>query len=251
MRRLVCSLVLALCVLVVSALPAHAQATRTWVSGVGDDANPCSRTAPCHTFAGAISKTAANGEINVLDPGSFGAVTITKSITISSQFEAGILASGTNGIMISLPADSDRVVLEGLDLEGFGTGLNGVTVIGKGKVTIRRTNIHNFTLAGVNMAGAANARVYLENVFISANGTGISVNGASGVANKAFIFNSFIDDNNNYGLQVTGPSVALLSGTAMSGGPVGIDTPAGGQVISYRNNILRSPGLPTVTFDPQ
>ena len=64
---------------------AHAQATRTWVSGVGDDANPCSRTAPCKTFAGAISKTAAGGEINVLDPGGFGAVTITKSITISSR----------------------------------------------------------------------------------------------------------------------------------------------------------------------
>jgi hypothetical protein len=62
--------------------PAYAQASRTWVSGVGDDANPCSRTAPCKTFAGAISKTAVNGEINCLDPGGFGAVTITKSITI-------------------------------------------------------------------------------------------------------------------------------------------------------------------------
>src|ERR1043166_9558589 len=83
-------------------LTAHAQATRTWVSGVGDDANPCSRTAPCKTFAGAISKTAAGGEINVLDPGGFGAVTITKSITISSVgFEAGVLVSGTNGIVIS------------------------------------------------------------------------------------------------------------------------------------------------------
>src|SRR5437667_1735900 len=81
---------------------AHAQATRTWVSGVGDDANPCSRTAPCKTFAGAISKTAPGGEINVLDPGGFGAVTITKSITISSEgFEAGVLVSGTNGIIIS------------------------------------------------------------------------------------------------------------------------------------------------------
>jgi hypothetical protein len=64
-------------------VPANAQATRTWVSGVGDDANPCSRTAPCKTFAGAISKTAAGGEINVLDPGGFGAVTITKSIQSS------------------------------------------------------------------------------------------------------------------------------------------------------------------------
>ena len=71
--------------------PAAAQATRTWVSGTGDDANPCSRTAPCKTFAGAISKTAAGGEISVLDPGGFGAVTITKSISIVSEGqEAGV-----------------------------------------------------------------------------------------------------------------------------------------------------------------
>jgi hypothetical protein len=61
---------------------ANAQATRTWVSGVGDDANPCSRTAPCKTFAGAISKTAPGGEIDALDPGGFGALTITNAITI-------------------------------------------------------------------------------------------------------------------------------------------------------------------------
>src|SRR3989454_5432210 len=106
---------------------AHAQASRTWVSGVGDDANPCSRTAPCKTFAGAISKTAANGEINVLDPGGFGAVTITKSISIrSDHIEAGVLVSGTNGIIVNVPAATDRVLLEGLDIEGLGTGLNGV-----------------------------------------------------------------------------------------------------------------------------
>src|ERR1019366_1861693 len=80
---------------------ARAQATRTWVSGVGDDANPCSRTAPCKTFQGAISKTAAAGEINCLDPGGFGAVTITKSITIDCGFTGGILVSGTNGITIN------------------------------------------------------------------------------------------------------------------------------------------------------
>src|SRR5215467_10548820 len=85
--------------------PAHAQASRTWVSGVGDDANPCSRTAPCKTFAGAISKTATGGEINCLDPAGYGAVTITKSITIDCEDTQGsILASGTNAINVSLGA---------------------------------------------------------------------------------------------------------------------------------------------------
>src|SRR6201986_952393 len=77
--------------------PAYAQATRTWVSGVGDDVNPCSRTAPCKTFAGAISKTAAGGEIDSLDPGGFGTVTITKSITIDGGAGqvGSLLGSGT------------------------------------------------------------------------------------------------------------------------------------------------------------
>src|SRR5688572_12301684 len=97
-----------------SAPAANAQATRTWVSGVGDDVNPCSRTAPCKTFAGAISKTAAGGEISALDPGGFGAVTITKSITINGDGTlAGILASLVNGVTINA-ATTDRVVLRNL-----------------------------------------------------------------------------------------------------------------------------------------
>ena|ERR1700691_1030384 len=108
--------------------PAQAQATRTWVSGIGDDANPCSRTAPCKTFAGAISKTAAPGEINCLDPGGFGAVTITKSIAIICQVgTAGVLVSGTNGITISA-ATTDIVYLSGLDFEGLNTSPSGIQI---------------------------------------------------------------------------------------------------------------------------
>src|SRR6185437_14887450 len=103
------------------AAPASAQATRTWVSGVGDDANPCSRTAPCKTFAGAISKTAAAGEIECLDPGGFGQVTITKSITINCAYETGrggVLASSGSGIVINA-ATTDRIQLIALDIDGL------------------------------------------------------------------------------------------------------------------------------------
>jgi hypothetical protein len=116
--------------------PASAQATRTWVSGVGDDVNPCSRTAPCKTFAGAISKTATFGEINCLDPGGYGAVTITKSITIDCVYTHGsILASGTNGIVINFdsfaPTDTQKTVrLRGLSINGANTGLNGIRILG-------------------------------------------------------------------------------------------------------------------------
>src|SRR5260370_13148444 len=103
------------CGFLASAAVSFSQATRTWVSGVGDDANPGSRTAPCKTFAGAIAKTAPGGEINVLDPGGFGALTITKSITIIGQsVESGVLVSGTNGIVVNAGAN-DVVTLEGLD----------------------------------------------------------------------------------------------------------------------------------------
>src|SRR6202051_3340845 len=108
-------------------MPANAQATRTWVSGVGDDANPCSRTAPCKTFAGAISKTAVGGEIDALDPGGFGAVTITKGMTIDGGGGqvASVLVNGTNGIVIAAPS-TDLVTLRNLRINGIGGGLGGI-----------------------------------------------------------------------------------------------------------------------------
>jgi hypothetical protein len=105
MRKTIAALLVALAGSLLALSPAYAQATRTWVSGVGDDANPCSRTAPCKTFAGVISKTAANVEINVLDPGGYGAVTITKAISIIADGDlAGVLVSGTNGIIVNAGA---------------------------------------------------------------------------------------------------------------------------------------------------
>src|SRR5437764_13873948 len=110
---------------------AQAQASRTWVSGVGDDANPCSRTAPCKTWAGAISKTAACGEIDALDPGGFGAVTITKSITLDGTGTmASILAAGTNGINVndsnSGSPNTHTVTIRGISINGACTGLVGI-----------------------------------------------------------------------------------------------------------------------------
>ena len=135
----------------------QAQATRTWVSGVGDDVNPCSRTAPCKTFAGAISKTAVGGEINCLDPGGFGTVTITKSITIDC-FGIGsgsILASGTNGVNINDSATGTPntivVNLRGLNINGAGTtlGINGINYVSGAVVTVVDCYIINFSTAGI------------------------------------------------------------------------------------------------------
>src|SRR5215475_10276972 len=152
--------------------PAHAQATRTWVSGVGDDANPCSRTAPCKTFAGAISKTAPGGEINCLDPAGFGALTITKAINIDcrSVSNGGVLVTGTPGITVAA-GPADKVTLDGLDIFSTGTGTNGVNFISGLTLIIRNSRIMNFTNAGVNVASnTAGARAVIQNSLIAFNG---------------------------------------------------------------------------------
>src|SRR4051794_3132735 len=157
---------------------AFGQATRTWVSGVGDDANPCSRTAPCKTFAGAISKTAAGGEINCLDPGGFGGVTITKALQIKCRYtEGGVLVAGTNAIVINAPATS-KVTIEGLDINGLnGTaspGLNGIRILSAKHVHIRYNEIHGFNGSGIDVnPTSTEMRVMATNNHIHDNNVGV------------------------------------------------------------------------------
>src|SRR5580704_5822710 len=155
--------------------PAHAQATRTWVSGVGDDANPCSRTAPCKTWAGAISKTAPGGEINALDPGGFGAVTITKAITLDGGGGqvASVLVSGTNGIVVQAqPADT--VILRNLSINGIASGMNGGTngirfLSGKA-LHIEHCTISRFLNNGIDVALASGGSVFVLDTISQTNG---------------------------------------------------------------------------------
>jgi hypothetical protein len=144
-----------------------AQATRTFISGVGDDANPCSRTNPCKTFAGAISKTTAGGEINVLDPGGFGAVTITKAITIDATgVEAGVLSGSGNGIRVAAGA-TDRVFLRGLDFFGFGTGVDGIEFSSGLMLTVENCRISGFAHRGISIeSSTANAQAYISNTVV-------------------------------------------------------------------------------------
>lgn len=153
---------------------AFGQATRTWVSGVGDDANPCSRTAPCKTLAGAISKTAAGGEINAIDPGGFGAVTINKSLTIDlSSTEGGVLAGG-NGIVVNAGA-TDVIVLRGLDIFGVSPPTNGIRFIAGGTLHVQNCTIKRFNAAnsnGISFAPSGASELFVSDTFISENGNG-------------------------------------------------------------------------------
>jgi hypothetical protein len=221
--------------LLLAAAPASAQATRTWVSGVGDDANPCSRTAPCKTFAGAISKTATAGEINVLDPGGFGAVTITKSITIRSDHtEAGVLVSGTNGIVVSAAA-SDTVILQGLDIEGLGTGLDGVHIIGGGATYVIDCDIHHFSQNGVSIAtSTSGSRVFIRDSRILGNNGGLNVQGAGGVANVGIVSHSVVDRNSSFAVQANGAGNLISVGeSVLSGSPIAINLLNGASAVSF------------------
>jgi hypothetical protein len=134
-------------------------AMRTWVSGTGDDGNDCTLTAPCLTFAGAISKTAAGGEIDCLDPGGFGVVTITKAITFDCGGGEGgqvgsILVAGTPGITINA-ATTDHVILRNLDINGIvqsgSPGTHGINVLQAASVTLENVDIMSFNNACINL----------------------------------------------------------------------------------------------------
>lgn len=201
-------------VLLLLGAPAQAQATRTWVSGVGDDANPCSRTAPYKTFAGAISKTAAGGEISVLDPGGFGTVTITKSISITNDGagEAGILASGTNGITVSA-GSLDVVRIHGLVIDG-GKDLNslaGIRFNTGGELHVENCLIKNFQAAGagfgIQFTPNTPANLYVSDTVIVHNvngqGGGVFIKPTSNGGIKA-VLNRVQSYDNLFGLKVDG-----------------------------------------------
>lgn len=165
------------------AQPAYAQATRTWVSGVGDDVNPCSRTAPCKTFAGAISKTATGGEINCLDPAGYGTLTITKSITIdcTGTFGSTLNSGGINGFVLNDSATASpgtiEVVLRGLQINGAGTtkGLNGVRFVSGKSLLMENVFINNQSGRAVSIQPTTAVRVVIHNTVMTNTSGGVLV----------------------------------------------------------------------------
>jgi hypothetical protein len=198
---------------------AQAQATRTWVSGVGDDVNPCSRTAPCKTWAGAISKTFINGEIDALDEGGFGTLTITKSITIEGTFGGGFgstLASGTVGFTVNAVANANdplrTVRLRNLSITGVGasgavgtrTGTNGVRILSALNVFIENTLITDFSNRGITDERTSGGGLFVTDTIVrNCGASGIVVIG-SGVATKAVLDNVHADLNGSSGIVVSG-----------------------------------------------
>ncbi len=245
---------------------AVAQATRTWVSGVGDDANPCSRTAPCKTFAGAISKTAAGGEIDALDPAGYGGVTITKGITIDGGGGqvASVLVSGTNGINVQAGPTS-VVTLRNLRINGIqGTasgGLNGIRYISGAALHVENCYIFGFTGDGINVATSSAAALFVTDTFLTNNGNGIQI--APTAPNiRSALLRVRAQDNSGFGFYVH-PAGGVGAGTViedsaavMNGTGIGVTgatlylgnsvvirnnfgvSITGGSVLSYKTNMI-------------
>jgi len=210
------------------AAPAQAAATRTWVSGTGDDINPCSFTLPCQTFNGAIAKTDPGGEISVMGSGGYGTVLITKAITINGEGNlAGILASGGTAITVAAGA-GDRVILRNLHLNGAGVGNTGINIISAGGVTIDNCFIYGFKGGfvggvGVNVAAGANVQVDVRN---------------TNITNSSFGFLA----------QTTGGFVsASLENVRMNDLPgVGVGAQSSGVFISVRNAFIKNAGFAAI-----
>ena len=242
-------LVAAASILVLASASANAQAPRTWVSGVGDDANPCSRSAPCKTFQGAISRTVTDGEISVLDPGGYGTVTITKSITINGTNGAGygsILASLATGVNIAItdPTDVRRTVrLIALDINGTGNGINGVRIFGSNlagtSVVVENSRIDGFTGRGISDERANGGKLVVSDTTVRhTQDSGIRI--AAGGVNRidATLTNVRVHNSAAAGLTVNGGAKATVGNSVFSGSTFGLDIEQAGTEANVDNSTV-------------
>ena len=240
--------------------PAQAQASRTWVSGVGDDVNPCSRTAPCKTFAGAMSKTAVGGEIDALDPAGFGSVTIPKSMTIDGGggIVASVLNSLTPGVTVN-PGSGGVVVLRNLSINGVGSGTIGVRALSGNALHLEHMVISGQTGLGVDFepsAASGSPQLVMNDVIVRNTAGGVLVKPGGGLAARATLKNVELDQN-SFGLTVNDNSNVVVTNSLITGNSgdgviassAGVDAFIGLEstiVSSNGGNGLNSTGVSTI-----
>jgi hypothetical protein len=223
---------------------AQAQASRTWVSGVGDDANPCSRTAPCKTWAGAISKTAACGEIDALDPGGFGAVTITKSVTLDGTGTfASILASLTTGITVNA-ASTDVITIRGISINGFCNGLRAMNILQAKTVNIEDCVMFRFAGPGILVNESNDLQLNIRNTVVRDNtGAVLDLNTTSGLVMASLSNVSLLG--NNHGLQAKNNTRVIANNCVFSNNTtngVFADATSGVATIRVWNSLISTNG---------
>lgn len=209
--------------------------SRTWVSGVGDDMNPCSRTAPCKTFSGAISKTGVNGEINCLDPGAYGALTITKSIQVDCHENfAGVTHPAGNGVAINFDSfagtDTRKSVrLRNINYSGVDTGLRGISITGGAAVTGTEVFVEDCRLDGnfgspgngIRDARSGGGLLSVSNTTIrNMSGAGISTSPASGAATLKIVISKVQVLNCAYGVAASNNNKVTIYDSVFSGNSI-------------------------------
>ena len=262
MKRIAPLVVIAFCLLTT---PAFGQATRTWVSGVGDDVNPCSRTAPCKTFSGAESKTFIGGEIDALDDAGYGTITINKSLTIDGGGHlASILASGTNGVNINIAPNANdpnrRVVLRNLGINGAGasgtvgtnTGLRGLNVIAGNEVDVENTRIFGFTQNAIFDGAPGHTALSLDNVTLAGNdGNALDLRPSGGGDLSALVRNSTIKETDangppngdtGIGIRAADGAHVWLTGTSIFDNLIGLKAVGSGVFDSFCDNSIGGNG---------
>jgi parallel beta helix pectate lyase-like protein len=248
----------AIAAICLSLAPASAQSFHTWVSRTGDDANSCSPTAPCGSFAGAIAKTRNHGEIDCLDSGDFGSVTIQKSVTIDCQgASGGMIVNNFDPMTINFdgfdPSDTPpSVTLRHLNIIGVGViGSTAIQIEGagagsfvniencfvtqqngfgiqdqrtRGLLIVDNTTVQNIANFGISIQSASGSRrAVIRNTRVINSGQGIVV----GANSEVVISHSEISDNANNGLFVTA-----------STGSVTVDS----TTIAHNNTAFRNSG---------
>src|SRR5262245_42278771 len=226
--------------------PAAAQNTRSWVSGTGSDALPCTRTSPCLTFAGALATTFTGGEINGLHSGD-GIVAINTSISIRCVAVTPAMQTPGFAIGINAPAGSE-VLLDGLDIDGQGSGLDGVSIFSAARVTIQNCSIRNFNGNGVNLTGPLGARVVIIDSTILSNNVGLRIAGAGGAANVGILLRTIIDNHPVASVAVAAGSTVFMSGAKLFGSATSVSLAGGATFTSFGDNAIQAAGTPSFTI---
>jgi hypothetical protein len=250
--------------LIVLAVPAHAQ-QRVFVSGLGLDTNPCTVALPCRTFQHAHDIAAVNGEIDVIDPAGYGALVISKGISIQAHGFGGIAAtSGSNAITVSVTT-LDPVSINGLLIDGGGTGNNGIFITSGRSVQILNSVIRHFGNAGIfQFTSTPGSNLLIEDTVASDNGTGIVLE-PGGVPGQATLSRITANNNKSVGILTTNNSSTTIANSVMSNNSTGLSVGSGvawlaktvisgnttgvnmfGPVNSYGDNYIRDNGTPVL-----
>jgi hypothetical protein len=206
---------------------AFGASNRTWVSGGGSDSGTCPRSTPCATFAYALTQTTAGGEIDVLDPGDFGSVTIGQSVSIVADgVLGGILVTSNDGIHVTA-GSSVVVVLRGLTINSVGSGGVGISFDSPngGVLHIEDCTINGFGSDGISVNPGGSTKAFIKDTIVRNNGEGI-IFGPTIVKVTASLDNVRVENNgfggNGHGVEAGGnATVSVRNSVAAGNGTAG------------------------------